>query len=293
MCRFIAYLGEPILLSSLVTDPDHSIIHQSYHSRERPEPLNGDGFGLAWYVPRLSQSAALFKDTTPAWSNENLRQVARVVESDCIFAHVRAATGGSPVSRLNCHPFSFGNLTFMHNGLIPEFGRMRRKLLENLSDEVYNSVTGSTDSEHIFALFCEYYRGGGLENMAEALSRTIQRLEELRQELEIDRSCFLNFALTDGNVLLTTRYISDGSELANSLYYAEGEKYRCENGVCMLEKGRRSSVVVASERLSLASEWTRISPNQMLLADRTGLLELRPLPSSTAALSLASTASRC
>ena len=293
MCRFIAYLGEPILLSSLVTDPDHSIIHQSYHSRERPEPLNGDGFGLAWYVPRLSESAALFKDTTPAWSNENLRQVARVVESDCIFAHVRAATGGSPVSRLNCHPFSFGNLTFMHNGLIPEFGRMRRKLLETLSDEVYNSVTGSTDSEHIFALFCEYYRGGGLEGMAEALSRTIYRLEELRQELSIDRSCFLNFALTDGNVLLTTRYISDGSELANSLYYAEGEKYRCENGVCMLEKGRRSSVVVASERLSLASEWNRISPNQMLLADRNGLLELRPIQSPTHALSLASAATRC
>jgi glutamine amidotransferase len=290
MCRFIAYLGEPILLSSLVTDPDHSIIHQSYHSRERPEPLNGDGFGLAWYVPRLSETAALFKDTTPAWSNENLRQVARVVESDCIFAHVRAATGGSPVSRLNCHPFSFGPLTFMHNGLIPDFGRMRRRLLEGLSDETYNSITGSTDSEHIFALFCEYYQGGGLEGMAEALLRTIARLEELRAELQIDRCCFLNFALTDGHVLACTRYISDGSELANSLYYTEGEKYRCQNGVCQLEKGKRSSVVVASERLSLAAEWTRISPNQMLLADRNGLLELRAIP--TAARSLASATAR-
>lgn len=286
MCRFIAYLGEPILLSSLVTDPDHSIIHQSYHSRERPEPLNGDGFGLAWYVPRLSEAAAIFKDTTPAWSNENLRQVARVVESDCIFAHVRAATGGSPVSRLNCHPFSFGPLTFMHNGLIPDFGRMRRRLLEGLRDETYNSITGSTDSEHIFALFCEYYQGGGLEGMAGALLRTIARLEELRAELEIERNCFLNFALTDGHVLACTRYISDGSELANSLYYTEGEKYRCQNGVCQLEKGKRSSVVVASERLSLAAEWTRISPNQMLLADRNGLLELRAIP--TPARSLAS-----
>ena len=277
MCRFIAYLGEPILLSSLVTDPDHSIIHQSYHSRERPEPLNGDGFGLAWYVPRLSEAAALFKDTTPAWSNENLRQVARVVESDCIFAHVRAATGGSPVSRLNCHPFSFGNLTFMHNGLIPEFTRMRRRLLEDLRDETYDSISGSTDSEHIFALFCEHYRGGGREGMVEALTLTISRLEQLRSELAIQRQCFLNFALTDGNVLVSTRYISDGSEKANSLYYAEGEKYRCENGVCMLEHGRRSSVVVASERLSLASDWTRVAPNQMLIADRDGRLEIRPI----------------
>jgi len=277
MCRFIAYLGEPILLSSLVTEPDHSIIHQSYRSRERPEPLNGDGFGLAWYVPRLSESAALFKDTTPAWSNENLRQVARVVESDCIFAHVRAATGGSPVSRLNCHPFSFGNLTFMHNGLIPEFGRMKRRLLEGLSNETYDSITGSTDSEHIFALFCEYYRGGGAEGMVEALLRTTARIEELREELKIERPCLLNFALTDGNVLLATRYSSDGSERANSLYYAEGENYRCENGICMLEHGQRNSVVVASERLSLASEWIKVAPNQLLLADRDGRLEMRPM----------------
>ncbi|MCW5869332.1 MAG: hypothetical protein KIS61_18890 [Candidatus Eremiobacteraeota bacterium] len=113
--------------------------------------------------------------------------------------------------------------------------------------------------------------------MIESLRRTIARLEELRAELKIQRQCFLNFAITDGNVLLSTRYISDGSELANSLYYAEGEKYRCENGVCMLERGRRSSVVVASERLSLASEWTRVAPNQLLIADREGHLELCPI----------------
>ena len=132
-----------------------------------------------------------------------MRQVARVVESDCLFAHVRAATGGSPVSRLNCHPFSFGNLTFIHNGLIPEFGRMKRRLLERLSDETYDSLAGATDSEHIFALFCENYRGGGLEGMAEGLLRTIS-------QLDIQRQCFLNFALTDGNMLVSTRCISDG-----------------------------------------------------------------------------------
>ena len=40
MCRFAAYSGPEILISSLVTDPKHSIIHQIYDARERTEPLN-------------------------------------------------------------------------------------------------------------------------------------------------------------------------------------------------------------------------------------------------------------
>lgn len=50
MCRFTAYLGPGILVSSLVTEPHHSIIHQSYHAKERIEPLNEDGFGIGWLL---------------------------------------------------------------------------------------------------------------------------------------------------------------------------------------------------------------------------------------------------
>lgn len=35
MCRFVLYLGSEITVSSLVTEPPYSIIHQSYHSHER------------------------------------------------------------------------------------------------------------------------------------------------------------------------------------------------------------------------------------------------------------------
>ena len=60
MCRFVLYLGSPILARSLLTDPTHSIIHQSFHSHERKEPLNGDGFGMAWYMPELTPEPAVF-----------------------------------------------------------------------------------------------------------------------------------------------------------------------------------------------------------------------------------------
>ncbi len=55
MCRFVMYMGPPLTLASLITEPVNSLINQSIHSREQAEPLNGDGFGVAWYAPRLSR----------------------------------------------------------------------------------------------------------------------------------------------------------------------------------------------------------------------------------------------
>jgi predicted glutamine amidotransferase len=94
MCRFTLYLGPSIKLSSLVVEPEHSIITQSFQSKSQEEPLNGDGFGIAWYAPGLSDTPALFRSVTPAWNNTNLLDLARVVQSPVILAHVRAATSG-------------------------------------------------------------------------------------------------------------------------------------------------------------------------------------------------------
>ncbi len=58
MCRFVLYMGPPITLDQLTTQPEHSIIHQSYQARLREEPLNGDGFGISWYVPDISPEPA-------------------------------------------------------------------------------------------------------------------------------------------------------------------------------------------------------------------------------------------
>jgi len=80
MCRFLVYAGlqRPILMADLVTNPPHSIILQSYASREREEsPLNGDGFGLGWYTlptadGELDREPCVFTSVTPAWNNMNL-----------------------------------------------------------------------------------------------------------------------------------------------------------------------------------------------------------------------------
>src|SRR5687768_12944019 len=101
MCRFALYMGPPITLDLLTTLPQHSVIRQSFKSRMREEPLNGDGFGMAWYVPGISPSPALFRSIQPAWNNINLLHLSRVSVSPVILAHVRAATTGTSVSEAN------------------------------------------------------------------------------------------------------------------------------------------------------------------------------------------------
>ena len=121
MCRFTLYLGPAVRLSTLLIEPSHSLIHQSFKSTERSEPLNGDGFGVGWYAPRLTWEPAVYHDVSPAWNNRNLHSVAKLVVSPCVLAHVRAATPGSDVNLANCHPFQYGAYLVMHNGHIGGF----------------------------------------------------------------------------------------------------------------------------------------------------------------------------
>lgn len=284
MCRFAAYLGPPIRLSSLLTEPDNSIIHQSFRAREMEEPLNGDGFGLAWYVPRLSSEPALFKDITPAWNNPNLRDLARVIESGTIFAHVRAATPGMDVSRRNCHPFSRGGFAFMHNGYLAGFARLRRRLLGRLSDEAFQAVLGTTDSEHLFALFLDRHReqreGDATERLAGALAATVREAVALAREGGVEQPSFLNLAVTDGRRLAVTRYTDGDAGEARTLHVQSGYRYACAEGAFRAVEAApgEGAVLVTSEPLTDGGPpWPRVPPLQMVLVNEERQVEIRPL----------------
>ena len=292
MCRFALYLGHEITLGSLVTEPESSIIHQSYHSHEREEPLNGDGFGVAWYPPGRGEPA-LFKDVSPAWNNMNLLHLAPVVSSSCILAHIRAASPGLPVTQLNCHPFTCGPYAFMHNGDVGGFKSWRRRLLEGLTDEGFASIQGSTDSEQVFAVAMDSLRRQDAEpatadtapreRMATALLEAIRRVEELRAAAGVEEtSCTLNLVLTDGIEAVVTRYVAADAR-ANSLYVHTGKRYVCEDGMCrMLEhETSRGAVLVASEPLSPDPGWESVPSNHLLLIDAELGVETREIQTRT------------
>ncbi|GAX84568.1 hypothetical protein CEUSTIGMA_g11989.t1 [Chlamydomonas eustigma] len=249
MCRLMAYIGEPTLLSDVVLWPDRSIIKQSYDARERlKDPtlpfhlghgnLNGDGFGIGWYCPehqrRTDPAPCVFTSITPAWNNENLSRLAAKIISPLMFAHVRAAYPGMPVSEQNCHPFMSGRYLWMHNGVVGGFSRIKRGILEILSDTAYNSIQSfHSDSAVSFALFLHHLpdmqKQQPPEVLLKAMQDTINCISRLQLQHSIKDTSLLNFVLSDGSSLLATRYVYPENEPAASLYYAEGANFTRSN----------------------------------------------------------------
>ncbi len=281
MCRFILYTGPTLSLASLVTEPSHSLIRQSISSKETEEPLNGDGFGLAWYAHDVSPEPAVFRSVTPAWNNHNLLSLARVTRSATVLAHVRAATSGLPVTELNCHPFTFGPYAFMHNGDVGGFTGVRRRLLATLSDEAFGAIRGTTDSEHLFAMFLDRIplvreKHDRALMLAEALRRTLADLLDLQREWGIEEPNYLNLAVTDGSAAVAVRFTTDAPEHASSLHLHAGRRYVCEGGVCRMlvaesrDHDAPSAVIVSSEPLSDDPGWDMVPANHMVLIRTTG-----------------------
>ena len=275
MCRFVCYIGPQILLSDLLYSPKNSLILQSYKSRERKEPLNGDGFGVGWYTPQIDPTPCVFRSLTPAWNNQNLRRLSEHVKSPCFFAHVRAASPGMSVCEMNCHPFQSGKYLWMHNGTVEGFWQIRRRLRQSLPDNLYNNIEGSTDSEHAFAVFLnllgDTQREHSPNELGQALVKTVVRLERWTAETKSTAPSYYNFAVTDGQSVAAIRYVSDPTVEPASLYYAAGRKYQCTNGVCQLidcDRGEEA-IVIASERLSDADgHWIRVAPNHLLTVSK-------------------------
>jgi predicted glutamine amidotransferase len=273
MCRFICYRGPEILLSDLLFKPTNSLIRQSFKAKERTEPLNGDGFGIGWYARGLS-TPAVFTSVTPAWNNQNLRRLSEHVRSTCFYAHVRAASPGMCVSESNCHPFQYGRFLWMHNGIIADFPRIKRRLRASLPDHLYQSIDGTTDSEHAFAVFLNQLGSSeriSADRMGNALAGTIQQLEEWTADAGIAGASYHNFAVTDGDSIAAVRYVSDPAIEPQSLYYSSGGKYECNcDGVCSFCKCGPSdkTIVIASERLTeKRDDWVRVAPNHVLTVD--------------------------
>jgi predicted glutamine amidotransferase len=282
MCRFTMYLGPTIRLSSLVVDPKHSIIDQSFRSHGQEEPLNGDGFGIAWYAPEMCEEPALFRSVTPAWNNANLLELARVVQSPLIFAHVRAATKHGGQSEANCHPFRSGRFAFMHNGDIGDFAAVRRPLLNSLGDRAFASIHGNTDSEHLFAVIIDELdrtEATGIEKLAFAMQAAVARVTALAAAHGNGAPSYLNLALSDGESAVACRYTTEDGYDGESLFLHTGRLYVCRDGECRMiaPTGGRGCVLISSEPLSEDKGWQPLARNSIVLVTSDGTTQARPI----------------
>ena len=182
---------------------------------------------------RADPTPCVFTSVTPAWNNENLGRLARKIASPLVFAHVRAAMPGMAVNEQNCHPFAHGRYLWMHNGVVAGFGAIRRKLVADLSDEAYDSVQSfHSDSSVAFAVFLSHLPDMESAHpppvLLRALQSTLESVAEAQRAAGVTGASLLNFAVSDGDTLIATRYVSssDPRDEPASLYYAEGAAFR-------------------------------------------------------------------
>lgn len=287
-------------MSHLLTRPAHSIINQSFDSRlrlDRRRPINGDGFGVAYYPldHELEEDGpCLFKAITPAWNNQNLETLAEKTKSGLIFAHVRASTYGV-LSETNCHPFNYHSITFMHNGGISNFRKIKRRFLAHLDDEYFNIIQGSTDSECAFALFLDTLDKMGYDTtkkdgnfghavLRRCLLKTIDYIKEWTNEANKDdpkaEPSLLNFAVTDGSSVVVSRYVTSKTDEAASLHFSCGSSFvEYAPGEYRMERLDRNQdvIMVASEPLTFErGDWTTVPTNSILTIKKQTVL-LHPI----------------
>lgn len=212
MCRLLGYLGQPIALDRLLYKPDHSLIVQSYAPKEMTAGLmNADGFGLGWYHPARDDAAYAYRNVLPIWNDTNLPSLSRYIESGCVVASVRSATPGLAVNLSNCPPFQRDRLLMVHNGFIEQFHKtLYRPLRDRLATDFYQTIQGSTDSEHLFALIIQTWQQQPQMGLEGAIAQVVQHVFELATRFVAESGEVMpNDSLTVGANLI----ISDGDRL--------------------------------------------------------------------------------
>jgi glutamine amidotransferase len=258
-------LGGPVRPQEILYDPEHSLIHQSKKSKFYEEGVNGDGFGLGWYGTQ--NKPGVYRSTSPAWSDRNLREICSQLEAEIFIAHIRATTG-TPVQETNCHPFRYGNWIFVHNGFFEDYERVRRELLLAIEPKYFMSIEGTTDSELLFYLALTF----GLENEPlAALERAAGFIEDVGRRNGIEEPLQMTCGLSDGQQVYGVRYAS-GSDV-NTLFVSENvdavrELYPERERLHHLPANAHA--IVSEPLVNLEKAWIEVPISTALVVGPTG-----------------------
>jgi len=116
MCRHLGWLGDPVSVSSLVLDPPHGLLVQSYSPRRQKHGLmNADGWGVGFFDQNVARR---WRSAAPLWGDASFASVAPALHSGCVVAAVRSASVGMPIEPSASAPFTDGRWLLSHNGVV-------------------------------------------------------------------------------------------------------------------------------------------------------------------------------
>ena len=268
MCRWFIYFGNKTILKNILFTEKHSIIKQSYQKKFTPfldEPnkrdheINVDGFGVGWYVNKHFEPC-LYTSTKTPWSDQNIIRISNYINTKKVFAHIRAIKpfSNSVVNENNCHPFTYKNFMFMHNGDISDINDYKKDLIGILKNNIFSLYKGNTDSEFAFLIFLnqleEYIiKNGGYLTKNKMKSYIINVIDTFLFFGKNPMS--LNFAVTDGKTIICTRFINSEIENPPSLYYKKID----------------NNIFISSEPTNYDNNWEIIKKNSILTYNKKNI----------------------
>jgi glutamine amidotransferase len=257
VCRHLAYTGPPVTLASLVLDPAHGLLVQSYAPADMRGggTVNADGFGAGWYPdpdPTGRPDAVRYRGAGPIWSDTAFAALAGVTRSTGVLAAVRSATVGMPVTAPAAAPFAEGRWLFSHNGVVRGWPGSVAGLAGRLPVTDLLTLDAPTDAALLWALVRDRLRRGA--DPAEALAAVVGEVAAAAPGSR------LNLLLTDGAGIWATAW-----DHALSVRTAG-------------TAGRPDALaVVASEPLDDHPTWTQV-PDRHLVVARPGRCRTTALP---------------
>lgn len=248
MCRHLAYLGPPRTLASVLLEPEHGLLAQSFAPADMRGggTINADGYGAGWWPADEPRGAPVrVRSAQPLWADPSFAALAGATSSGAMLAAVRSATVGMPVVETAAAPFTDGRWLFSHNGVVRGWPGSLAEQASGLPVEDLLTLDAPTDSAVLWALVRARLRAG--QDPAAVLADTCRTVE---RDAPGSR---LNLLLTDGTTVWATTW-------------RHALAVRSQDG----------AVTVASEPTHAFPDWTRV-PDRHLVVAHPGHHDLRPL----------------
>jgi glutamine amidotransferase len=267
MCRHYAFrANEPTKVECTLVRAQNALLVQS--RKDMGGQTHSDGWGIAVYYDGFPEVERRAK---PAYDDLHFNDTAQKLFAKTVVAHVRKASVGEP-SLANTHPFVHGYWCLTHNGRISGFSKLEKELLHELDPHFRPERRGATDSELLFYWLLTRMENAGIsadqrctdgEKLAKLFAASIADIARRCKKVSthIPR---LNVTLTDGNVLVASRW-------NRSLWWTYHDFLKeCEYcGVPHVEHREGmdyKAVVVASEPFS-HEPWHEFPQHAVLMVD--------------------------
>ena len=237
MCRLMAF-------SSRTTTSLPSFVGSTFQEFIQLSNVHHDSWGLALVD---SGKSSISKKAETAAASTEFNDVINSATGMGGLLHFRWASPGLPVTQNNAHPFSFQDISFIHNGALSPYDAVASLVAPQFAA----LKTGDTDSEQFFLfILTEIEKYGFVDGVKSAIT-TIKS--------DFDYSSINSMIMNSDYLIVTSEF-----DPANKPSWAEPEyyelRYRLDtNGIAVASSGWDQE------------GWTLLQNHQMLICNRVTL----------------------